>query len=64
MDLIQQIHARDGMTTVECQAYMMWKYGLKWERTTEYIRELAMSGILKESQGKWVVKSLPGDLFG
>jgi hypothetical protein len=64
MDLVQQINMRGGMTTIECQSYMMWKYGLKWERTTEYIRELAMSGILKEHQGTWVIKSLPGDLFG
>jgi len=64
MDLVQQINARGGMTTMECQSYMMWKYGLKWERTTEYLRELAMSGGIKDDHGKWIVKSLPGEFFG
>jgi len=64
MDLVQQIQALNGMTTMECQGYMMWKYGLKWETTSNYIKELAMSQILKEDQGKWVVKSVPKEFFG
>jgi len=64
IDLVQQIHARDGMTTVECQGYMMIKYGLKWERVAEYLRELTMSGIIKESDGKWVIKTLPKEIWG
>jgi hypothetical protein len=52
------------MTTSECQAYMMVKYGLKWERTAEYLRELTMSQILKEDHGKWVIKTLPKEIWG
>jgi len=63
MDLIQQIYAANGWTTVDCQSYMMMKYGLKWERTSEYLRELALSGCIKEDHGKWVVKTIPKEAF-
>ena len=64
MDLLQQIHMNDGFTTVECQRYMTIKYGLKWERTAEYLKELTLSALIKEYQGKWVIRTLPPDLFG
>ena len=64
MDLLQQIHANDGMSTVDCQRYMTIKYGLKWERTAEYLKELTMSQLIKEHQGLWVIKTLPPHLFG
>jgi len=52
------------MTTMECQTYMMWKYGLKWETTSNYVKELAMSQIIKQSDSKWVIKTLPKEFFG
>ena len=64
IDLLQQIHVREGMTTVECQQYMTIKYGLKWERTAEYLRELTLSALIKEHEGTWVIRTLPPDLFG
>jgi len=64
MDLVQQIQALNGMTTMECQTYMMWKYGLKWETTSNYVKELAMSQIIKQSDSKWVIKTLPKEFFG
>jgi len=64
IDLVQQIQALNGMTTVECQTYMMWKYGLKWETTSGYLKELAMSQIIKQVEAKWVIKTLPKELFG
>jgi hypothetical protein len=44
--------------------YMTIKYGLKWERTAEYLKELTMCGLIKDDHGKWVIKVLPPDLFG
>jgi len=64
MDLVQQIHGLGGMTTAEAQAYMMVKYGLKWETTASYLREMTMSQLIKEVGGKWVVKTLPKEIWG
>lgn len=64
LDLLQQIHMNSGMHTNDCQMYMTIKYGLKWERTAEYLKELTMCGLIKDDHGKWVIKVLPPDLFG
>jgi predicted transcriptional regulator len=63
IDLIQQILRRDGMTSFACQSYMMLAYGLKWETTSNYLRELTLAQVIAEKDGKWVIRELPKDLF-
>jgi hypothetical protein len=63
IDLIQQIHVHKGMSTVSCQEYMMMHYGLKWETTLGYLRELMLAHIIFDKDGRWIVRNLPKDLF-
>jgi len=45
----------DGAETIEVQAYMLERYGLKFQTTSEYLRECSLAGFVRLTTKGWVV---------
>ncbi len=58
-DLLNEMHHQDGMTLLEVQGFMLEKYGLKFDTTAAYLRELAMAGLVKDTGRKWKTAKVP-----
>jgi len=60
-DLLQEIRSQDGMSLLEIQGFMLSKFGLKFETTERYLREIYQAGLIKDTGRKWkVVRELLG----
>jgi len=53
LDLLQEMKHQDGMTTLEAQGFMMNKFGLKFDTTQKYLREMHLAGMIKDAGRKW-----------
>lgn len=58
-DLLQEMKAQEGMTLLEIQGFMMQKFGLKFDTTERYLKEMHLAGMIKDTGRKWKVHHLP-----
>jgi len=63
-DMLAMIRDGDGATTLELQGFMLARHGLKFQTTTEYIKETWMAGLISENDGKWILTKKLDRLFG
>jgi len=50
-----QMSGKEGAALLEIQSYMLERFGLKFPTTSEYLRECALAGFIREHQGAWYV---------
>jgi len=41
--------------TLDIQAYMLERYGLKFQTTADYLRECHLAGFIRATQDGWIV---------
>ncbi len=59
IDLLTEMRHKEGMTLTEVQGFMLEKYGLKFETTGRYLKEMAMAGVVKDTGRKWKAVRIP-----
>jgi len=64
VDLVAMLRASQGATTLEIQGFMLARHGLKFDTTSGYIREMHLSGLITEDQGKWILTKKLDRLYG
>jgi hypothetical protein len=59
LDLLQEMKTQDGMTLLQIQGYMMPMFGLKFDTTEKYLREMHLASMVKDTGRKWKVTRVP-----
>jgi len=67
-EMLAMIAASQGATTEDIQSFMLAKYGLKFQTTSDYIRECHIAGLITNNPPKWLTtqkyKRITAQIYG